>query len=74
VGIVPRMCVQEEGESGKLKVKPIEEFREERTLWAVRKRSDKHLPASQVFMEVTLQKKEMLATRCDGDARRFSKV
>jgi len=76
VGIVPRMCVREEGESGKLKVKPIEEFHEERTLWAVRKRSDNHPPSAQVFMEVTksLRKEEMLTTRCDSDARRFSKV
>jgi DNA-binding transcriptional LysR family regulator len=72
IGIVPRMCVQEEGESGKLKLKQVEEFREERTLWAARRRNDFHCPVSQVFMEVTksVANKEMPRAHCEGDSSR----
>ncbi len=33
VGIVPRVCVREEERSGELMVRPIKEFREQRSLW-----------------------------------------
>jgi len=35
IGIVPRMCVQEEETSGELVMKQIEEFEEQRGLWVV---------------------------------------
>jgi len=53
IGIVPRMCVQEEAEMGKLKLKRVEEFPEERTLWVARRGSDSQSPAAKAFMEVT---------------------
>jgi DNA-binding transcriptional LysR family regulator len=52
VGIVPRMCVQEEEASGDLAVKTVEEFREERMLWMVCRRSPLS-PACRAFMKVT---------------------
>ena len=52
IGIVPRTCVHEEVEGGKLRLKRIAELQEERTLWAARRRHDPQCPASQVFMEV----------------------
>jgi DNA-binding transcriptional LysR family regulator len=72
IGIVPRMCVQEEGASGKLKLKQVEDFREERTLWAARRRNESHYPAAQVFMDVTksVAKKEMWTTRCESRPNR----
>jgi len=70
IGIVPRMCVQEESESGKLTLKRIEEFREDRTLWAARRRNDFCGPASQVFMDMTksVANREMMRTRCESDS------
>lgn len=52
VGIVPRICVKKEEVSGELIAKPIEEFRDERTLWAVRRRGAAPSPACQAFMKV----------------------
>lgn len=52
VGIVPRMCVQEEEANGDLVVKTVEEFREERMLWMVCRRSALS-PACRAFMKVT---------------------
>ncbi len=52
VGIVPRMCVQEEEASGDLAVKTVKEFREERMLWLVCRRSPLS-PACRAFMKVT---------------------
>jgi DNA-binding transcriptional LysR family regulator len=51
VGIVPRMCVQEEEANGDLVVKAVEEFREERMLWMVCRRSPLS-PACRAFMKV----------------------
>lgn len=52
VAFVPLMCVREECERGDLVIVPIEGFRHERTLWAVRRRTDAHSHASQAFMRV----------------------
>jgi DNA-binding transcriptional LysR family regulator len=65
VGIVPRMCVQEEEASGDLTVKLVEEFREERMLWMVCRRSTLS-PACHAFIKVT--KSELRAVP-KGDAR-----
>src|SRR5262249_52306662 len=52
VGIVPRMCVQEEDANTHMIVKTIEEFREERMLWMVCRRGPLS-PACRAFMKVT---------------------
>jgi DNA-binding transcriptional LysR family regulator len=52
LAFVPQMCVQEEVERGELLVVPVEGFRYERTLWAVRRRTDAHSHAAQAFMQV----------------------
>jgi DNA-binding transcriptional LysR family regulator len=51
IGIVPRMCVQGEEASGDLVVKTIEEFREERMLWMVCRRTTLS-PACHAFMKI----------------------
>lgn len=51
IGIVPRMCVQQE--ETELAVRPIEEFREERMLWMVCRRTSALSPACRAFMKVT---------------------
>ena len=65
VGIVPRMCVHEEEESGDLIVRTVEEFREERMLWIVCRRGALS-PACRAFIKVT--KSELKAVP-RGDAR-----
>lgn len=52
VGIVPRMCVQEELGRGELLMVPVEGFRHERTLWVVRRATEAHSHAAQAFMQV----------------------
>lgn len=52
IGFVPLMCVREEVERGELIIVPVEGFRHERTLWAVRRRTDAHSHAAQAFMTV----------------------
>jgi DNA-binding transcriptional LysR family regulator len=52
VGIVPRMCVQQEEMGGELLVKVVEEFREERMLWMVCRRGVPS-PACRAFIKVT---------------------
>ncbi|HKS40422.1 MAG TPA: LysR family transcriptional regulator [Blastocatellia bacterium] len=52
LAFVPHMCVQEEVERGELLVISVEGFRYERTLWAVRRRTDAHSHAAQAFMQV----------------------
>jgi DNA-binding transcriptional LysR family regulator len=64
VGIVPRMCVQEEEASGVLMVKIVEEFREERMLWTVCRRGAPS-PACRAFIKVL---KSELKTVSKGDA------
>jgi len=68
IGIVPRMCVQEEVETGKLRLKHIEEFPEERTLWVARRRNDSQSPAAQAFMEVakSVAKKRLPNSTVEG--------
>jgi DNA-binding transcriptional LysR family regulator len=65
VGIVPRMCVQEEQRTGELVVKPIEEFREERSLWVVCRNTSVLPPASQAFLKVL--KSELSRPIADSD-------
>jgi DNA-binding transcriptional LysR family regulator len=52
VGIVPLMCLREELDQGKLVRVGVDGFREERSLWAVRRSSESHSQASEAFMEV----------------------
>jgi DNA-binding transcriptional LysR family regulator len=52
VGFVPRMCVRGEVERGELVAVSVDGFRHERTLWAVRRRSDSHSHAAQAFFGV----------------------
>jgi DNA-binding transcriptional LysR family regulator len=62
VAFVPLMCVREECERGELVVVPIDGFRHERTLWAVRRRTDAHSHAAQAFMRVIETISEKLLT------------
>ena len=48
---------------GELVVVPIEGFRHERTLWAVRRRTDSHSHAAQAFMRVIESISEKLLGR-----------
>ena len=52
LAFTPRMCVQEDVDRGDLAVIPVEGFRYERTLWAVRRRTDAHSHATQAFLEI----------------------
>ncbi|MEW6208387.1 MAG: LysR substrate-binding domain-containing protein [Acidobacteriota bacterium] len=52
IGFVPLMCVREEVERGELMMIPVDGFRYERTLWAVRRRTDAHSHAAQAFTTV----------------------
>jgi DNA-binding transcriptional LysR family regulator len=52
IGFVPRMCVRGEVERGELAIVPVEGFRHERTLWAVRRRSEAHSNAADAFFDV----------------------
>ena len=52
LAFTPRMCVQEDIERGDLVVLAVEGFRYERTLWAVRRRTDAHSHAAQAFLEI----------------------
>ena len=65
VGIVPRMCVQPEETNIDLAAKTIEEFREERMLWMVCRRTAMLSPACRAFMKVT--KSEVIALSNDGN-------
>jgi DNA-binding transcriptional LysR family regulator len=60
VGFVPLMCVQEEAATGELVIVPIEGLQSERTLWAVRRRSDVHSHAAIAFMKVVNSLAEQL--------------
>lgn len=50
LAFVPLMCVQDEVTRRELIVVPVEGFRHERRLWAVRRRTDAHSHAAQAFM------------------------
>jgi DNA-binding transcriptional LysR family regulator len=52
IGFVPRMCVRGEVERGELAIVPVEGFRHERTLWAVRRRSEAHSNAADAFFDI----------------------
>jgi DNA-binding transcriptional LysR family regulator len=52
VAFVPLMCVREELESGELVTVPVDGFKYQRTLWAVRRRTDAHSHAAVAFMGV----------------------
>ena len=53
IGIVPRLCVQQEESTGELLVKAVKEFRQERALWVVsRTKSVDPTPVCQAFMKV----------------------
>jgi len=65
VGIVPRMCVQPEETNIDLAAKTIDEFREERMLWMVCRRTAMLPPACRAFMKVT--KSEVNALSNDGN-------
>jgi len=62
LAFVPKMCVQEELARGLLVVVPVEGLRYERTLWAVRRRTDGHSHASQAFMQVITSLSDKLLT------------
>jgi DNA-binding transcriptional LysR family regulator len=52
VGFVPRMCVDRETARRELVIVPVEGLQLERSLWAVRPRSDAHSHAALAFMRV----------------------
>ena len=52
VGFVPLTCAREEVERHELIIIPVEDFRHERTLWAVRRRTTAHSRAAQAFLQV----------------------
>ena len=52
VGFVPLTCAREEVERRELIIIPVEDFRHERTLWAVRRRTTAHSRAAQAFLQV----------------------
>lgn len=60
LAFVPLMCVQEEIARGDLVVVPVEGFRHERRLWAVRRRTDAHSHAAQAFIRVISSLSEKL--------------
>jgi DNA-binding transcriptional LysR family regulator len=71
VGFVPRMCVRGEVALGELAVVPVEGFRHERTLWAVRRRSDSHSHAAQAFFAIIEEIGERFADEPVGARRAF---
>lgn len=69
VGIVPRMCVQEEAASGELAVRTVEEFREERMLWVVCRRTVLS-PACHAFMKVVKSELKAVSNAAVNDDAR----
>lgn len=61
VGFVPLSCAQEEVERCELAVIPVEDFHHERTLWAVRRRTNAHSRAAQAFLQVIAKMAEKLS-------------
>jgi DNA-binding transcriptional LysR family regulator len=61
VGFVPLSCAQEEVERRELAVIPVADFHHERTLWAVRRRTNAHSRATQAFMQVIAKMSEHLS-------------
>jgi DNA-binding transcriptional LysR family regulator len=58
VGFVPLMCVGGEVKSGKLARVKIKDFEQQRTLWAVQRKSAPHSYAAKAFMRVVVSLKE----------------
>ncbi len=58
VGFVPLMCVREEIESGKLALVKLKDFQQDRTLWAVQRKSAPQSYAAKAFMRVVVSLKE----------------
>ena len=52
LAFTPLMCVQEEVARGELVAIPVEGFRYERTLWAVRRRKESHSHVGDAFLEL----------------------
>lgn len=63
IGIVPRMCVQEEETSGELVMKQIEEFEEQRGLWVVCRDTHALPPTCLAFMKVIKSEMAVLKAR-----------
>jgi DNA-binding transcriptional LysR family regulator len=61
VGFVPLSCAQEEIERRELAVIPVADFHHERTLWAVRRRTNAHSRAAQAFLHVIVKMAEKLS-------------
>jgi DNA-binding transcriptional LysR family regulator len=55
VSFVPLTCAREEVERRELIIIPVTDFRHERTLWAVRRRTTAHSRAAQVFLQVIVE-------------------
>ena len=53
MAFTPLMCVQEELSRGELVTIPVEGFSFERTLWAVRRRQERHSHVGDAFLELT---------------------
>jgi DNA-binding transcriptional LysR family regulator len=66
VAFVPLMCVEDEVATRKLVVVPVEGLHYERSLWAVRRRSDAHSHAALAFMRVVNTLAEKLELDCGG--------
>ena len=63
VGFVPLMCVREEIERGKLALVKLKDFEQQRTLWAVQRKSAPHSYAAKAFMRVVVSLKEPAAQK-----------
>lgn len=61
VGFVPLSCAQEEVERRELVVISVADFHHERTLWAVRRRTNAHSRAAQAFLQVIVEMAEKLS-------------
>jgi DNA-binding transcriptional LysR family regulator len=68
VGIVPRMCVEEEATNGQLVARTIDEFCEERMLWMVCRRTTTLSPPCRAFMKVTKSEFGALSKKDGRDA------
>ncbi|HJZ83175.1 MAG TPA: LysR family transcriptional regulator [Pyrinomonadaceae bacterium] len=76
VAFVPLMCVEEEIAGRQLVVVPVEGLQYERSLWAVRRRSDAHSHAALAFMRVVnaLAEKLELDHAAEGEVDRPAAV
>lgn len=65
LAFVPLICIEEEVAARKLRIVPVTGIRHERSVWAVRRRSDVHSHAALAFMRVI----NTLAERFERDQR-----